>query len=135
MMHDPFQKLFETMRNVEPDAGFVARTRVFLVSAGPARRTAENFRRKFFEDITFGMALVCASVILVLVGVLYSYVGTNAIARQAVDTQNVLQESQSLSFDIELGEASYFTDSADAVAAVLNEIEGNTDNDRTAGYQ
>lgn len=136
-MTDPLQKLFSTLSRVRPDAEFAARTRAFLVSAGSAARPSPSFRRKFFEDITFGMALVCASVVLVFAVFLYASagMGVTSLARQAVDAKSVLEESQTLTFDIELGEASYFEDSAVAVAAVLNQIEKSAPENRAHGYR
>ena len=104
-MNDPLFHLFETMKRVGPDAEFTARARATLLAAGALPRTTKSFRRGFFEDIAFGMALVCASVVLVLAGVIYSYVGTSALAQRALDAKGALRESQAIEFDIELGEA------------------------------
>lgn len=120
-MEQELNKLFAPLKRVRPRADFAAQARIRLMAHG-AEAPRPSFRRGFFEDLAFGGALVLASIILILGAALYSSFGARAIARRGVDTVSVLRESQALDFSIELGEAVYFSESADAVAAVIKEI-------------
>lgn len=116
-----FNQYIESLKRIEPDAGFRARTRNLIMASGQ-RNAIKEFGRGFWQDIAFGTALVAGSILLMLVGVMYSYVNTNTLARKSFNEEDVLKEAQSLEFAIELGEAVYFENSADAVAAALEQI-------------
>ena len=122
-MNESFKQLIESARRIEPDAAFRARTLGLITTHGQS--AMGEFGRGFWQDIAFSAALVAAGIFIMLAGILYSYVNTNTLARRSLSEEEVLKEAQSLEFTIELGEAVYFEDSADAVAAALDQISGS----------
>lgn len=105
-----------------PDAEFVARSRKMLFAASSIGTM--SFKRGFWEDVKFGAALIVAGAFMLFFALLYSQVSFVGGVRTASTQAEVFAEAQALQFDIELGEATYFADSAEEVAAVLQEIEG-----------
>ncbi len=120
-MEDHLMHTLEKARTITPDAEFVARSRRMLFAAS-AMNEGKSFRRGFWEDIKFGVALLLASAFMFFFALLYSQVSIVGHARTIAAQEEVNTEAQALQFNIELGEASYFVDSAEKVAAVLNDI-------------
>lgn len=124
-MEDKLVQFLKSLRVIQPDAGFRERNRRVLFASASVERQPKSFKRGFFEDVAFGSALVFSSVVLLLIFAGTSLFSANERARgdlKQLQEGVILSEAESLEFSIHLGEARYFEESAQEVAALLREI-------------
>lgn len=125
-MEEQILKILRAFRGITPDADFTARSRS-IVAGAPQRRTIA--RIGFFDSMKLGTAMVLASVLLfVLVGG-FSYfqlTNTASVAASSFDFEMLNAEARKIDIRIQLGEATYFNDSTQQMAAALNDVSETT---------
>ncbi len=124
-MEEKLAQFLKSLRVIQPDAGFRERARRVLFASASAAEQPKSFKRGFFEDVAFGSALVFSSVAFLIIFAGASLFSANRAGLSDLRQLNegvLLSEAESLDFNIHLGEARYFEESAQEVAALLREI-------------
>ena len=112
--------IFNEIKNVQPTAEFVARSKATICRAPQIEARVPG---RFWERVKLSSALAFASV-LVLIGFgSINYLSNNsAPVLGSFNNNNLLTEASSLNFQLQIKEATYFTESAETVALALDEI-------------
>lgn len=133
-MEDNLIKILREFSNIQPDAGFIKRGRLAL-SVLPPQKIANPVRRgvmEALESFKFAAAITFASLMLFLImgGVSYVKFKNSPGILGSMQEQDLKDEAE---FSIQLGEAKYFEQSAEQVAAALNKISEENGKDKADG--
>ena len=129
-MEDHLIKILKEFRGIQPDPGFIKRSRLAL-SVLPPQRISNPVRRgvmEAMESFKFATAITFASLMLFLIAGGVSYFKfKNALGiLGSIQEQDLKDEA---AFSIQLGEAKYFEQSSEEVASALNKISEEKDRD------
>ena len=129
-MEDHLIKILKEFRGIQPDPGFIKRSRLAL-SALPPQRISNPIRRgvmEAMESFKFAAAITFASLMLFLIagGVSYLKFKNAPGILGSIQEQDLKDEA---AFSIQLGEAKYFEQSSQEVASALNKISEEKDRD------
>ena len=123
MINQKFEKVISLLRSVEPDRDFVARSKRLILAT--AQEPRQRFSLSFLEGVTVQTAFAYASIIMVMfVGGVTYLKSTPAHLSQSLNDDVLVQEVRSASFEIQIAEARYYDESADAVALALEKLAG-----------
>lgn len=127
-MENQLSKIFKEFKNIQPDAGFIKRSRLALAHL-PPQKQSDPIRRgvmEALESFKFAAAITFASLMLFLIvgGVSYFKFKNAPGILGSIQEQDLISESE---FSIKLGDAKYFEQSAEQVAAALNKISEEKD--------
>jgi len=125
-MEEKISKLLKICRGIEPSGEFKERSRRLILTTRPRRLTVlEIIKQEVLENLKFSLALGLASVLVfIMLG------GINRGNREQASNiggAELLSEIRNVDFQIQLGEAEYFAESAEEIAALLGEIKETDD--------
>src|SRR3989344_699511 len=125
-MEEKISKLLKICRGIEPSEEFKERSRRLILSAIPRRLSVlEIIKQELRENLKFSLALGLASLLIfIMLG------GINWGNKKQVsnlESEELLSEIRNIDFQIQLGEAKYFTESAEEIAALLGDIKETDD--------
>lgn len=122
-MEEQILKILRQGRSIEPSGDFKERSRR-LIFLAPQRKPSifEMARASLLENFSLSLSLTLAAFMIfaIIGGFGYWNSGEDATA---LNGQDIKAEAEKLDFQIQLKEAQYFTQSADEIAALLNEIK------------
>lgn len=126
-MEDKFLKILKQGRTIEPRAEFKERSRALIFKPGLKQHgIIATLVNEIRENLKFGVALTLASffIFAVLGGAIPI---KNIFKRDSVafNGDELLREVENLNFQIQLGEARYFNESALEIAAILGQIKNS----------
>lgn len=124
-MEDKINKILKSLRFIQPDSEYRARSRAQILAVPKASKPWHSFITEILETFNFSAALVLAGVLLfVAIGGLSYFKITNVspLALTGFDEQDLWRESQGLDFSIKLGEIKYFDDAAKELASIDKDI-------------
>ena len=127
-MENQLSKIFKEFKSIQPDPGFIKRSRLALAVL-PSQRSANPIRRgvmEALESFKFAAAITFASLMLFLIvgGVSYFKFKNAPGILGSIQEQDLISEAE---FSIKLGDVKYFEESAEQVAAALNKMSGEKD--------
>ncbi len=131
-MNDIEQKILSLLKDacsIRPSEEFRARSRERILSAAQTPSLFHSIRRELAENLTFGLALGMASIMLLVIFGGFTYwdrlfPGVSP----TLSAQDLMREAENLDFKIQLKEAKYLDTSAQQIGALLTEIkEGDAD--------
>jgi len=124
-------KNLKSLKGIEPDAGFVSRSRMAILSC-PKRMSVGlevAGHGVLAQSFNFGMSMVLTAVTLMLVlGGATAFLRTVFINNlPGLDTEGLLTEAQNITkdIDIELREAEYYAVTAKETSVALREASAN----------
>ncbi len=109
---------------INPDPAFVEQSKSRLFSTTQIKPGFfGEWRQAIWEHFKFTGALTAAGFVVVAIAVTaVSFRGSENTQATTAVAKNLFLESQSVDFQIRLDEASYFSESAEKVAAVLDHV-------------
>lgn len=110
---------FTHLRDQKPDPAFVARTRHLVLAARQSRPEPLWGFPTIWQRVFFGTAAVVSGFLLFITFVRI-FSPANELA--ANNQEKLLREAQAVEFQIQLGEARYFEESAAVVSMALEKI-------------
>lgn len=126
-MEEKLVKILKAGRSIEPTQEFRLRSENSILAS---RQNRTNFfatiKSELLENFKFSLALSLASILILVIFGSFSYWKSNSAQETAnlnLNGQELLTEIQALDFQIQLGEAQYFNESALEIAALLKEIK------------
>lgn len=129
-IEENLKHLFSHARAVAPSLRFRERSLATILSeAHTPLSVMQRIRREFIENLTFGFAIGLAAIFIF---VAFGGVSNWEQLIPGNDTRNnaeLLSEAASLDFKIQLGEAAYFTQSAEEIAVMVQSLQ-NEESDR-----
>lgn len=126
-MEEKISQLLKACRGLEPSGEFRERSRRLLLTHKPRRLTVfEIIRQELVENLKFSLALGLGSLLLfIMLGGVSYFKGANGTVN--LDSAELLREVRNIDFQIQLGEARYFSESAEEIAVLLGEIKETDD--------
>ncbi|MEK9186313.1 MAG: hypothetical protein AAB885_01870 [Patescibacteria group bacterium] len=127
---DNFFKILKSLHKIQPDLDYKATSRRLILVAPQSPKLALRFG--IFESFKLGAAITLASVLtfIVIGGIsLFQFTKVSPGSLTSFDSQDLTTEALSLDLKIQLGDAKYFDDSTQDVAAVLDKVSGDSDKD------
>lgn len=124
-MEDKINKIFKSLRSIQPDSEYRARSRAQILAVPKISKPWHSFISEILETVKFSAALTLAGVLLlVAIGGLSYFKITNVspLALTGFDDQDLWRETQGLDFSIKLGEIKYFDDVAKELASIDKDI-------------
>lgn len=134
-MEDQIIKTIQSAQKLEPDKEFQKRSRALILNLPKPKNSI--LRLGIFESLQFGVAISFATILLfVLVGGLTYFIArVSPTLMASFDEKDLLEEASGLDFRIQLGEAKYFDDSAQQIAAVLEKISKSNKKDQNSNSE
>lgn len=110
--------------SINPDPAFLERSKPQVLSTSQVKSGfLGEWRRAMWENFKFTGALTAAGFVVIAIAITaVSFRGTDSAQGTTAVAKNLFLESQSVDFQIRLDEASYFSESAEKVAAVLDHV-------------
>ena len=126
-MEDKILKILKQARHIEPRAEFQERSRRLIFLARRQRiNIASAFINELRENFKFALALTLATFLLfTIIGGKLPLSKIFSGDATAFNGKELLREVENLNFQIQLGEAQYFSESAREIAAILGEIRNS----------
>ena len=131
-MEEQIFKFLRSLRVIEPSVEFKARSRRLIFAHTQKRPILEILRRELAENLKFSLALGLASLLIFIAAGGFDYWEKLSQNTTALNSQELISEVKNFDFQIQLGEAKYFDESAGAITALLDQIK-DTDNQINAG--
>ena len=126
-MEDKLLRILKQGQTIEPRAEFKERSRALIFkSALKQQGILATLANEIRENLKFGVALTLAS--FLIFAVLGGAIPVRNIFKGdtvALNGDELLKEVENLNFQIQLGEAKYFNESALEIAAILGEIKNS----------
>ena len=134
-MEDQIIKILHSAHKLEPDQEFKKRSRSLILNLPKPKNAI--LRLGIFESLQFGAAISFATILLFVLagGLTYFIARVSPTLLASFDEKGLLEEASGLDFSIQLGEAKYFDDSAQQIAAVLEEISKNNKKDKDINFE
>ncbi len=121
---EQFKNFFGPGRAVHPRESFREKSlTAILLERQEAPSLLATIRHEFLENIKFGFALGLAAVFIFLVSGGISNWERFIPGNAERANEELLSEAASLDFQIQLGEAEYFTHSADDIALMIKSLK------------
>ena len=124
-MEEKIYKILKAGRSINPSEEFKTRSRRLIVTT-PQNQPGifYTIRNELLENFGFGLALGLASLLIFVILGGFSYFKTSfAPENITLIGEELIAEVENLDFQIQLGAAKYFEESAEEIAALLKEIE------------
>src|SRR3989344_2903964 len=115
-MEDRIIALLKKFRFIEPTNEFTTRSRKMIFGLNGVPSVRSILMRELAENVKFAFALGLAAILAFLAVNGFAGRGTDKTARI-----ELMNEARDVEFKIQLKETTYFTESADEVAALLKE--------------
>ncbi|OGY64723.1 MAG: hypothetical protein A3I24_02545 [Candidatus Harrisonbacteria bacterium RIFCSPLOWO2_02_FULL_41_13b] len=134
-MEDQIIKILQSAHKLEPDQAFKNRSRALILNLPKPKKSILRFG--IFESLQFGAAIGFATILLFVLagGLTYFIARVSPTLLASFDEKGLLEEASGLDFRIQLGEAKYFDDSAQQIAAVLEEISKQNKKDKNSNSE
>jgi hypothetical protein len=129
-IHDEqLKNFFRPGRNIHPSESFREQSLGLILSRTQKQPSfPETIRREFLENMKFSLALGLAAVfVFIALGSLSNWGGVMPGGATRANNE-LLSEAASLEFQIELGKAEYFTQSADEIALMVESLKNSETN-------
>ena len=125
MKEEELIEILKAARGIMPREEFRANLKAHIFNTPQKPPTLWNsLRHQLGENIKFGAALSLATLMLfVAFGSITHWSTIFQNKGPDFDNQELHAEASKLDFEIQLGEAQYFTESANEIAALLDEID------------
>src|SRR3989338_4632671 len=129
-METQMEQLLKKFNTLEPNRGFKERSRSFILNSPQKGDLRAGAFRQFFNIAQFSAAfgLVAIFIFLILGGL--SFINKKLISPSllsGLDSQNLEKEVKNLDIQIQLSQAQYYEDSAEAVEVALKAASGELD--------
>lgn len=126
-MEEKISEFLKACRGIEPSGEFKERSRRLILATEPRRLNIFGIiKQELLENLKFSLALGLASVLVFIMFGGVNYWGNKKQASN-LNGEELLSEVRNIDFQIQLGEARYFTESAEEIAALLGEIKETDD--------
>lgn len=115
-----------TLKNIQPDADFVLRTRM---TATALPQFKKNIWLHIRQSIYYSLALGLSALLLVTLIGRMSYIhlfDSSPMIIGSLQTKALMSEADLTNFEIQLADAQYFEDTANAVATALQLMHSST---------
>ena len=132
-MDEQFLKnLLKPLRRIEPSRDFMARSKQLITLARQEAAPApirERVLSSIFEGFTFSVGIAMASLLLIVtIGSISYLTGTSGgEVASSFNNASLAQEADSIDFNLQIQEISYFDESAKQVALALDKISHDAD--------
>jgi hypothetical protein len=123
-MDEKMLHILKKGKDINPGKEFKQQSHAIILTTHQKPATPFSIVRKgITENITFGLSLSLASILLLVIfsGFFWGFPKNNNLA----ENQEVFAEAENIDFDIHLREATYFSESAEEMAALLDEIKSS----------
>ena len=131
------KKLLSPLTRITPDAGYMANSKARISLRGQEIQNqplGARFFSRVFESVTFTAGLALASLFIFIALGSLSYLAGGAPSGQVTSSFNndsLALEAESVDFNLQISEISYFDESAKQVALALDKISGQSSNETT----
>lgn len=121
-MEDKIIKILEISRQIKPEQDFQKRSRALILGLPKPKNPV--FRFSIFKSFQFAASIGFAAILIFIIAGGFTYFISNVSPAllAGFDEATLMEEAAGLDFKIQLGEAKYFDDSAEQIAALLEEL-------------
>jgi hypothetical protein len=125
-MEKTILKILKDARAIKPSKDFVERSHRLIIASSANRPSFLHIvKRELVENTKFGLALTLGTLLVFALFGGAAYFSASLLERAPAHGEGLIAEAEAVNFQIQLGEARYFNESAEEIAILLREIKGS----------